>query len=203
MSEGWGDIIAIYRSGQPIVGAAFRTNGGIVRTALNTLKYPANSTSVHTKGQTCMGFAWDLRTNLIATHGAAAGHLRATQIVMKSIVADATNQPNAVREVFIADDNDGNLLNGTPNYLDVDPLVDLAISKVVGSPVAAEGDTVTFTITVTNNGPSQATGVTITDQIPAGLTYLSDDGAGSPDSGGRGALCRRRGRGYRGRCGDR
>ena len=33
-----------------------------------------------------------------------------------------------------------------------------------------EGDTVTFTVTVTNNGPAQATNVSIDDVVPAGLT---------------------------------
>lgn len=78
------------------------------------------------------------------------------------------------------DDGDG---DGTPDYLDADSLVDLAVSKIVDVPVAAEGDTITYTITAVNNGPSQATGVTVTDPLPAGVTYLADDGGGSYDSG--------------------
>ena len=79
--------------------------------------------------------------------------------------------------------NDDGDEDGTPDYLDADLLVDLAISKVVDVPVAAEGDTITYTITAVNNGPSQATGVTVTDQLPAGVTYLADDGGGSYNSG--------------------
>jgi len=39
--------------------------------------------------------------------------------------------------------------------------------------VPAEGDTVTFQIAVTNNGAAQATGVSLIDQLPAGITFTS------------------------------
>ena len=38
---------------------------------------------------------------------------------MGSIVADATDQTGAVQQVFIADDDDGNLANGTPHMQDL------------------------------------------------------------------------------------
>ncbi len=41
-----------------------------------------------------------------------------------------------------------------------------------------EGDTIIYTLTLTNNGPAQATNLSITDLLPAGVTYVSDDGAG-------------------------
>ena len=39
------------------------------------------------------------------------------------------------------------------------------------------GDDV-ITLAVTNAGPSQATGVTVTDTVPEGLTYVSASGNG-------------------------
>jgi hypothetical protein len=71
---------------------------------------------VHAAGEIFMGWAWDLRSNLMSVHGSALGHSTAERIVIPSIAANARNQPDAVREVFIVDDNDGNLNNGTPNY---------------------------------------------------------------------------------------
>ena len=47
---------------------------------------------------------------------------------------------------------------------------DLAITKIVDNGTPDEGDTVTFTVTVTNNGPAQATNVSIDDVLPADLT---------------------------------
>jgi hypothetical protein len=113
LSEGWGDIWGTYHSGQPILGPNFYNTGAFVRTALNTRTYPAGG-GVHQQGETWMGFAWDLRINLIATLGAVHGVTHAEKIVLPAIVANPTNQPTAVREVYLLDDNDGNLANGTP-----------------------------------------------------------------------------------------
>ena len=44
------------------------------------------------------------------------------------------------------------------------------------------GSNVTFTVTVTNDGPETATGVVIGAVLPNGLSYVSDDGAGAYDS---------------------
>ena len=51
------------------------------------------------------------------------------------------------------------------------PTADIAVSKEVDRPTALEGDQVTFTVTVVNNGPATATGVTVSDRQPAGLLF--------------------------------
>uniref|UniRef100_UPI00260B6CC5 DUF11 domain-containing protein n=1 Tax=uncultured Aquimarina sp. TaxID=575652 RepID=UPI00260B6CC5 len=52
--------------------------------------------------------------------------------------------------------------------------VDLVVAKTVDNATPDEGDTINYTITVTNNGPARATAVSITDQLPTGVTYVSD-----------------------------
>lgn len=116
LSEGWGDIIGMYLVDSPLLGSGFQTAGVALRRGDNTLQYPQTGAAVHTAGQVWMGFAWQLRQQLRAAFGTTLAIDISNDIVMSSIVANATNQPNAVTQVFIADDDDGNLLNGTPHY---------------------------------------------------------------------------------------
>ncbi|MDT5270100.1 MAG: hypothetical protein QOH49_2286 [Acidobacteriota bacterium] len=50
---------------------------------------------------------------------------------------------------------------------------DLSLSKTVNNPNPIQGQNVTFTLTLTNAGPSNATNVVVTDLLPAGLTFVS------------------------------
>src|SRR6202011_4465080 len=52
-------------------------------------------------------------------------------------------------------------------------VADVAVAKIASSGTVTVGSNVTFTITVTNNGPSNATGVQIPDLLRAGLAYVS------------------------------
>ncbi|MEP7132318.1 MAG: lamin tail domain-containing protein, partial [Acidobacteriota bacterium] len=53
------------------------------------------------------------------------------------------------------------------------PAADLSVTAVASPLPAVTGTLVTLTLTVSNNGPSAAAGVTLTDQLPAGLTLVS------------------------------
>ncbi len=59
----------------------------------------------------------------------------------------------------------------------VTPVADLAITKSGPVSVVA-GAPVSYTLTATNNGPSDAANLTVTDVLPAGVTFVSASGAG-------------------------
>jgi uncharacterized repeat protein (TIGR01451 family) len=66
----------------------------------------------------------------------------------------------------------------TANDTAIDPttvtsLADVAVSKSASSGTVPIGSNVTFTITVTNNGPSNATGLQVSDPLQPGLTFVS------------------------------
>ncbi|MGW2655846.1 DUF7507 domain-containing protein [Streptomyces sp. NPDC001478] len=77
-----------------------------------------------------------------------------------------------------------NRLGGTPEPLtatsepqitDVEPAADLNVTKAADATTVSVGQTVTYRITIGNAGPNTATGVTVTDELPEGLTFLSAD----------------------------
>jgi uncharacterized repeat protein (TIGR01451 family) len=57
--------------------------------------------------------------------------------------------------------------------VDAPAAADLRLAKTRNSGVVNVGQPVTFTLTLNNDGPNDATGVTVSDQLPAGLTFDS------------------------------
>lgn len=114
LTEGWGDVVASYASQQPLIGENFYTLGGSIRTADNNYFYNATD-EIHTNGQAWAGFAWHLRQNLIGTEGLYTGRALAENLVIPVFLANPQNIPDAVYQVLLRDDDDGNLQNGTPH----------------------------------------------------------------------------------------
>jgi uncharacterized repeat protein (TIGR01451 family) len=55
----------------------------------------------------------------------------------------------------------------------VQPLIDLAITKADDPSTVLAGQNLTYTLVVSNLGPSDATGVTVVDQLPPGVQFVS------------------------------
>src|SRR5690606_11015600 len=62
-------------------------------------------------------------------------------------------------------DNNTSTTGNPPNAV-----ADLSLVKVSESDTYTPGETVIYTITVTNNGPSDVIGATVTDNLPTGTT---------------------------------
>jgi Domain of unknown function DUF11/Bacterial Ig domain/GEVED domain len=98
-------------------------------------------------------------------------------IALKGYVSAVGPQLNTVTAT--TDSTDSNTANNTALANNNGPVIadsDVSITKSVTPTNATPGQTVTYTVNVTNNGTGTAPDTVVADQIPTGMTYVS----GSP-----------------------
>ncbi len=76
-------------------------------------------------------------------------------------------------QVSFADQPDSDLTNNTATASITVNGADLEVTNSVDNVTPSENDTLTYTVTLDNNGPLKATSVIVTDVLPNGLTYVS------------------------------
>ncbi len=120
LGEGNSDVIATLMTDESIIGRGFNlgncTSG--IRNALNSLQYPEDlNGSVHHDGQIIAGFHWDALELLQSAFGDETGTLMmASTWHYGRVLTHPSGQVAQVLGTFMADDDDNNLGNGTPNY---------------------------------------------------------------------------------------
>jgi len=63
---------------------------------------------------------------------------------------------------------------------------DLRLTKSASAPSVTTGDPVTYTLPLTNNGPSTSSGIVVSDNLPSSLSFVSCSSTGSGVCGGTG-----------------
>ncbi|WP_108245300.1 T9SS type B sorting domain-containing protein [Muricauda brasiliensis] len=124
------------------------------------------------------------------------GTLEDTGTETLTIVATVNNSGDYfnVTEVFSSDQYDPNSIPNNNNIFENDqdnagttpvPSADLNLDITVDNASPDVGTEVLFTITLTNEGPSDAIGVIVENTLPDGFTYVSDDSGGlfNPSNG--------------------
>ena len=106
----------------------------------------------------------------------AAGEVIVVKIRV-NVKANATGSLLNRAEVS-APDEEYTLNNHDEVEIPVIPKIDLAVDKIDSKDPVKPGESFTYTVTVVNNGPSNATGVTVVDTLPAsGVTYVASSRA--------------------------
>jgi len=132
----------------------------------------ATWTAVATGGAT--GFTPSGAGNINDTVDMPAGS-KITYTLVATISSGATgtlsNTASVVTPVGVTDPNPANNSATDTNRLAAQ--ADLAITKTDGVTSVAPGGTTTYTIAVTNSGPSDVVGATVSDPLPAAITAAS------------------------------
>ena len=118
-SEGFGNSLALLITRQPCVGRNF-LGGQCLRNATDVHMWPpASNEGVHARGRRYGQFVWNLIQELGNTRPEDEAYGIAARLVLAAAAANPANIPDAVRLMFIADDDDGNLSNGTPHFTEL------------------------------------------------------------------------------------
>jgi uncharacterized repeat protein (TIGR01451 family) len=121
--------------------------------------------------------SYDGRSNgtKIRTIGSLNNGASATLTIVATVDTGATGTITNVGMITATGQPDPNENNNISSaYITING-TDLGISKSVDKPTPNVGDTVVYTITVTNYGPNPATNVQVTDLLPPELTFVSSD----------------------------
>jgi len=121
MSEGVADTLAVSMIGDSGMGRGFFFTNAPLR-ELNPARkkiWPKDADGeVHDEGEIYGETMWDLRTKLQATMGTTAGFAQFLKIYYGT-VQRAVDIPSCFAEALVADDDDGDLANGTPHGCDI------------------------------------------------------------------------------------
>jgi len=97
-----------------------------------------------------------------------------------SVTVDAgLADPFTIRNVAVLHEGE----TDTPTNETSHPVAHVAITKAVDKAIANYGDTLLYTLTVSNPGAADLTGVVVTDPVPAGTTFVSASNGGTLNAG--------------------
>ncbi|MBU7038914.1 MAG: DUF11 domain-containing protein, partial [Theionarchaea archaeon] len=116
----------------------------------------------------------------ITTQVTTSGSIKNVAQIYSSFESDPDSTPNN-------DDGDQSEDDEDFETITVPPSADLRIDKTVSDSTPNPGDTITFTITVYNDGPDAATNLTLEDVIPSGFVYSAGTIAGGDSRDDSGA----------------
>jgi len=199
LGEGNSDILLNLMTRDSVVGRGFYLNqcDSGIRNSDNNMQYPDDLTGqVHNDGQIMAGVHWDLWESLIAMYGDDNGTIEAATLwhFCRKLYTPY-NQPDQFVAIFVTDDDDGNLDNGTPHYDEIcqagtnhgfaeycpEILVGVIITHVAPDNTDSDGDQVLTATIVSTSSDIDDGLVRVTYKLNGGsfadlaMTYVGGD----------------------------
>ena len=114
------------------------------------------------------------------TNGVVSGNLgtlasgaSATVTITATVADSASGTITNTASVTTADQTELDTSNNSDTEsINIDPLINLTVSKVDATDPVAAGGQLVYTIVVTNEGPSSATNVQVIDNLPAEVSFV-------------------------------
>ncbi len=122
--------------------------------------------------QVTNGFGQILQITAVVTATQGENIYNFAQVISSDTV-DPDSTPNNGNPNNVNDLEDDEALVTIP--LDLPEMADLEFNKSVNNTTPMLGDTITYTLSIHNNGPDNATGVEVIDNLPEGLTFVTSN----------------------------
>ncbi|HCP47544.1 MAG TPA: hypothetical protein DIU15_16000 [Deltaproteobacteria bacterium] len=121
LSEGLSDYLSATITNSPDLAPGFFTTGSLpLRDLDQDLRWPDDiHEDPHITGLIIAGALWDLRDLLMDAYGESAG-IEHSDFLYWNVTMRAEEIPDAYEEVLLADDDNGDLADGTPNQCLID-----------------------------------------------------------------------------------
>ncbi len=154
-------------------------NSNVVFTLTVTNNGPSPATGVSVSDLLPNGYTYVSNNGGIAYNSSTGiwtiGNLASSASTSLQITATVRPTGNYANTATVSgNQNDPAPANNTSTSTPVPvPIADLAVTKTDGSTTYTPGNSINYTITVTNNGPSSVTAATITDNAPAGTSITA------------------------------
>ncbi len=162
--EGMADAITVVLTDQAIIGADFSGPGQHVRDSENLVTYPCTD-EAHLCGQIVAGSVWDALKALRVTEPTEGLAIIQSLTLNSILLQPRTISPALTVDFLTLDDDDADILNGTPHYVE--------IATGFGNHNLDAPTLATMTLTASTLRAGQAGSLQVTGAAPAQRVYFA------------------------------
>lgn len=133
----------------------------------------------------CSHTAGTVTCSAVSILSGAQATFTITAALDSSLTGSVTNTASVDSDTPDPNPDDNSATDETP----LTPSADLSVLKESSADPVTAGEQMTYTIVVSNSGPSNAANIVVTDVLPAGLTVVAADPSGDCSVAGQSVTC--------------